>query len=214
MHEDSSEPSPTPPLPRKRGGGSRPSLPLALMPTHRGCSTPRGRCSFRPHPEERAPEIVVRTPHARARVSKDGGGPRRGGLLLRDASQRNRARGNRRVRPRCDAPQHEAIAYTLLLESFDEPLEQPGPDLVLADLVLDAVLEVGVVVDLHDDEAVVGLLDVDPVEPLPDRPGRAHRDVDQSGRRLTDLEGAKAAFARGAVGAMLDDLPMAARHAV
>jgi hypothetical protein len=35
------------------------------------------------------------------------------------------------------------------------------------------VLEVGVVVDLHDDEAVVGLLDVDAVEPLPDRPGPA-----------------------------------------
>src|SRR5712691_7424953 len=108
MHEDSSEPSPTPPLPRQHGGGSRPSLPLALMPTHRGFSTPCGRCSFRPHPEERAPEIVVRTPHARARVSKDGGGTSRGGLLLRDASQSNRARGNRRVRPRCDAPQHEA----------------------------------------------------------------------------------------------------------
>jgi hypothetical protein len=102
----------------------------------------------------------------------------------------------------------------LLLESLDEPLEHADPDLVLADLVLDAVLEIGVVVDLHDDEAAVGLLDVDAVEPLPDRPRRAHRDVDQCGRRLVDLEGAKAALARGAVGAMLDDLPVAARHAV
>ena len=43
-------------------------------------------------------------------------------------------------------------------------LSSRDPDLVLPDLVLDAVLEVGVVVDLDDDEAVVGLLDVDAVE--------------------------------------------------
>jgi hypothetical protein len=73
------------------------------------------------------------------------------------------------------------------------------------------VLEVGVVVDLHHDEAVVGLLDVDAVEAGPDRPRRPHRDVDQRRRRLAELEGAKAALARGAVGAVLDDLPMAAR---
>ena len=33
-------------------------------------------------------------------------------------------------------------------------------------------------------------------------------------RRLVEVEGAKAALARGAVGAVLDDLPVAARHAV
>src|SRR6266851_5636156 len=102
----------------------------------------------------------------------------------------------------------------LLLEALDEPAQQPRPDLVLADLVLDAVLEVGVVVDLHDDEAMVGLLDVDAVESVADRPRRAHGDVDQLGGRLVELEGAKAAFVRGAVGAVLDDLPMPARHAV
>ena len=91
----------------------------------------------------------------------------------------------------------------LLLKSLDEPLEHADPDLVLADLVLDAVLEIGIVVDLHDDEAAVGLLDVDAVEPLPDRAGRAHRDVDQRSRRLVELEGAEAAFARGAVGAVV-----------
>src|SRR5258707_654786 len=85
----------------------------------------------------------------------------------------------------------------LLLESFDEPLEQPCPDLILADLVLDAVLEIGVVVDLHDDKAAVGLLDVDAVEALADRPRRAHGDVDQLGRGLVELEGAKAALVRG-----------------
>ena len=108
------------------------------------------------------------------------------------------------ARKRADGP-------TLLLESFDEPFEQPRPDFVLADLVLDAVLEVGVVVDLHDNKAVVGLLDVDAVEPLADRPRRAHRDVDQLGWRVAELEGAEAALARGAVGAVLDDLPVAGR---
>ena len=57
-------------------------------------------------------------------------------------------------------------------------LSSADPDLVLADRVLDAVLEVRVVVDLHDDDAVVGLLDVDAVEAVADRPRRAHRDVD------------------------------------
>src|SRR6478752_8967881 len=74
--------------------------------------------------------------------------------------------------------------FKLLLEPLDEPLEQPCPDLVLADLVLDAVLEVRVVVDLHDDEAAVGLLDVHAVEAVADRARRAYRDVDQVARRL------------------------------
>src|SRR5262245_8460334 len=105
-------------------------------------------------------------------------------------------------------------AARLLLEPLDEPLEHAGPDFVLADLVLNAVLEVGVVVDLHDDEAALGLLDVDPVEAVADRARRPHRNVDQVGRRLVEVEGAPAALARGAVGAVLDDLPVAARHAV
>ena len=88
------------------------------------------------------------------------------------------------------------MAKRLLLEPFDEPLEHADPDLVLADLVLDAVLEVGVVVDLHDDEAVVGLLDVDAVEAVADRARRAHRDVDELRRRLVEIEGAEAALAR------------------
>src|SRR5436305_13362236 len=115
--------------------------------------------------------------------------------------------------PRNDEPEFIGacmIACPLLLEALDEPLEQSCPDLVLADLVFDAVLEIRVVVDLHDDEATVGLLDVDAVEAVADRARRAHGDVDQLGRRLVELEGAKAAFVRGAVGAMLDDLPMPA----
>jgi hypothetical protein len=37
-------------------------------------------------------------------------------------------------------------------------------------------------------------------------------DVDQPRRRLGEVEGAKAPLARGAVGAILDDLPVAGRH--
>src|SRR5947208_13925362 len=93
--------------------------------------------------------------------------------------------------------------YRSLLEALDEPLEQPCPDLVLADLVFDAVLEIRVVIDLHDDEATVGLLDVDAVEAVADGPRRAHGDIDQLGRRLVELKVAKAAFVRGSVGGML-----------
>ena len=60
----------------------------------------------------------------------------------------------------------------------------------------------------------VGLLEVDAVEAVADRLGGAHRDVDDLGRRLVEIEGAEPAFARRAVGTVLDDLPVAARHAV
>ena len=50
-----------------------------------------------------------------------------------------------------------------MLETFYEPLEKPYPDLVLADLVLDAVIEIWIVVDLHHDESSVGFLDVYPI---------------------------------------------------
>src|SRR5262245_33898215 len=102
----------------------------------------------------------------------------------------------------------------LLLEALDEPLEQAHPDLVLADRILDAMLEAGVIVDLHDHDAVVGLLEVDAIEAVADRLGGAHRDVDHPGRRLVEVEGAEAALARGSVRPVLDHLPVAARHAV
>src|SRR4051794_15575316 len=102
----------------------------------------------------------------------------------------------------------------LLLESFDEPAQQLGPDLILANLVLNPVFEIRIVIDFHDDETGVGLLDVDAIESVAYRPRGAHRDVDQFGRRLIDFEGLEATFTRGAVGAVLHDLPVAARHAV
>ena len=110
-----------------------------------------------------------------------------------------------------------AVKYSvvrLLLEPVDEPAQQAGPDFVLADGILDAVFEVGIVVDLHDHDAVVGLLEVDAVEAVADRPRGADRDIDHLARRLVEIEGAEAAFARRAVGPVFHDLPVAARHAV
>src|SRR4051812_20018518 len=83
----------------------------------------------------------------------------------------------------------------LLLESLDEPPQQLGPDLILADLILDPVFEIGIVIDFHDDEAGVGLLYVDPIESVTDRTCGAYGDIDQFGWRLIDLEGFKAALA-------------------
>src|SRR5437016_9421369 len=102
----------------------------------------------------------------------------------------------------------------LLLKSSDEPLQQPNPNLILAYGILDAVFEVRIIVHLHDDDASRGLLNVDAIEAFPNRPGRVQRDVDDLGRRLVDVEGAKAALVRGAVAPILDDLPVPARHAV
>src|SRR5580704_5447120 len=96
----------------------------------------------------------------------------------------------------------------LLLEPLDEPAQQPHPNLVLADDVLDAVFEVGVVVDFHDHDAVVGLLEVDAVKTIADRARRAHRDVHHVARCLAKIEGAEAALAGRAVGPVFHHLPM------
>src|SRR5580704_1091501 len=103
---------------------------------------------------------------------------------------------------------------SLLLEAVGEPLEQPPPDIVLAGRILDTVFEVGVVVDFHDDNAVVGLLEVDAVKTVADRPRRAHRDIHHLGRRLGEIEGAEAALMGRAVRSVFHHLPMAARHTV
>src|SRR5262249_60450078 len=84
----------------------------------------------------------------------------------------------------------------------------------LAGLDPDGVVDVWIVAHCHDYEAAFGLLDTDAIKAVAVRPRRAHRDVDEFGRRLVELEGAKAALVRGAVGAVLDDLPMTARHSV
>ena len=52
------------------------------------------------------------------------------------------------------------------IDPLDEPIENSRPDLVLADLVLDPVFKVRVVVNLDDDDRAVRFLDVDPIETL------------------------------------------------
>src|ERR1700733_14573383 len=49
------------------------------------------------------------------------------------------------------------------IDPLDEPIENPRPNFVLADLVLDPVLKVRIVVDLDDDDRAVRFLDVDPI---------------------------------------------------
>ena len=99
------------------------------------------------------------------------------------------------------------------IDPFDEPVDEPRPDLVLADLVLDPVLEIGVVVDLDDDDRAVGLLDVDAIEARADRAGRLERGVDDARRGVGDGDCLRSALA-GAVRPVLDDLPVAARHLI
>jgi hypothetical protein len=53
------------------------------------------------------------------------------------------------------------------VDSFDEPVQDSSPHFVRADLVLDPMLEIRVVVDLDDDDRAVGFLDVDAERPRP-----------------------------------------------
>src|SRR5438105_3744796 len=101
-----------------------------------------------------------------------------------------------------------------LFEPFDEPPQNLDPDLVLRNRVLDAVLEVRIVVHFHHHETRIGLLDVDTIEPFADRLCSTHRNVDDLSRRLVEAESTESALARGAVRTMLDDLPVTARHSV
>ena len=80
------------------------------------------------------------------------------------------------------------------VQPLQEPLRQPDPDLVLLAGILPAMVEVGVVVDLDDEDAVLGLLEVDAVEAVADAARRTHRGVDDMRRRLLQREGLDAAL--------------------
>src|SRR5580765_2967289 len=101
-----------------------------------------------------------------------------------------------------------------MLETFYEPLEKPYPDLVLADLVLDAVIEIWIVVDLHHDESSVGFFDVYPIQTLADWTSSPNCSVEEIGGSLVEADGAPTALPQRAIGAVLDDLPMTARHTI
>ncbi len=76
------------------------------------------------------------------------------------------------------------------------------------------MLDIRIIVDLHHHKTVRRLLEVDTVESVADRSGRSYGEVDYVRRRLIEIEGAVAAFARRTVGTVLEDLPMSARHAI
>ena len=99
-------------------------------------------------------------------------------------------------------------------DAVDEPAGQFDPDLVLLGLVLDAVIDVGIVVDLDDEDAVRRLLDVDAVEAVADELRGAQADVDHRRRRLAERGRVEAALVALAVGAVADDLPMVLGHHV
>ena len=76
------------------------------------------------------------------------------------------------------------------------------------------MVEVGVVVDLDDEDAVIGLLEVDAVEPVADAAGGAHRRLDDMRRRFLQREGLDAALVGLARRLVVDDLPVLLGHQV
>src|SRR5258706_890945 len=106
------------------------------------------------------------------------------------------------------------IGTSLLLQSVYGPPQDADPLFVLTDLILDAGLDIRIIVALHHHKTVRRLLEVDTVESVADRSGRSYGEVDYVRRRLIEIEGAVAAFARRTVGTVLEDLPMSARHAI
>src|ERR1700683_328570 len=99
------------------------------------------------------------------------------------------------------------------VDPLDEPVEDTRPDLVLADLVLDPVFKVRVVVDLDDDDRAVRFLDVDAIETRTDRARGLERRLDHERRRVADGKRLRSTLPRP-VRPVLDDLPMAAGHLI
>src|ERR1700760_23884 len=107
-------------------------------------------------------------------------------------------------------PPSRRTRQALRADALDEPVEDSRPDLVLADQVLDPMLEVRVVVDLDDNDFAVGLLEIDAVKAGADRARRLERRVNDPRRRVADRKRLRSALPRP-VRPVLDDLPVAAR---
>src|SRR5690606_14864046 len=75
-----------------------------------------------------------------------------------------------------------------------EDLHDPVVQLVAEDRVLDAVIEVRVVVDLDQHGTPADGLDVDAVETVADRVRRPEREIDDIGRHLVDRHGVRVAL--------------------
>src|SRR5690606_5039855 len=98
-----------------------------------------------------------------------------------------------------------------LFQPLDVPAQHAAPQLVLQHLVLDAVLEVGIVVDLDDVNALVVLLEVDAVEAVADGPSSLDGGMDDSSRHSIDGEGLISPLLGLADGRMLDNRPILER---
>ncbi|KFF33766.1 hypothetical protein G039_0316595 [Pseudomonas aeruginosa VRFPA01] len=117
--------------------------------------------------------------------------------------------------PRSPAtPRTLASAAMLELQAADEGLEDAPVEFVAELAVLDAGVEVRVVVDLDDQHPVAGLLQVHPIEAVADPPGRLQSQLQHRRRHLLQRYGAALAVDVLAVGLVVVDLPVAARHEV
>src|SRR5690606_17002992 len=99
------------------------------------------------------------------------------------------------------------------IDAHPEHFHDPVVELVAEHRVLDAVVEVRVVVDLDQHGAPVDGLDIDAVEPVADRVRGLEREVDDLARRQLDGQGLRVALLRP-LRAVMVDLPMAAGHEV
>ena len=96
----------------------------------------------------------------------------------------------------------------LLFEAADEVLQHQAVEGVLQVGVLDAGVEVGVVVHLDHLDAVADLLEVDAIEPVADQVGGLERQFHDRLRRALHRQGAAFADDLGALGLVVDDLPV------
>src|SRR3954447_12447742 len=118
--------------------------------------------------------------------------------------------------PRRDAgaPEPRARSPPRPVESLQKPLRQPDPDLVLLAGILPAMVEVGIVVDLDDEDAVIGFLEVDAVEAVADAAGGTHRRIDDMHWGFLQRERLDAALVGFAGGLVVDDLPVFLGHQI
>ena len=81
-------------------------------------------------------------------------------------------------------------------------------------IILNPVFKVGVVVDLDNEDAIIGLLEVDAIQTIADRAGSAQACVEHQWRHLRQRERLEAALQRLPAGVVLDDLPVFLGHQI
>src|SRR3569623_68696 len=100
------------------------------------------------------------------------------------------------------------------LDAPHQLLDDDLIELVAEAAVLDAALDVGIVVHFDNIEFVAQLLEVDAVETVADGIGRPQRHIDDGGRHLFDRPGLEPSLREIARRVVLDDLPVFGRHEV